>query len=209
MKTGTNDKNGKNPVRRFHKRPEVPPPDSPVWPEEYRGRRWKPVYAFFFAGKCQLCAYSFAQPKSLRLREKCHGQSRLLLCTNHPNNPGELIEILPTETCRNFKKKSWRPPRPKHVASLPVPTDDQSDPTVRRIPLSNGLFAIVDAVDYEKVSKHKWYVRRCGHTAYAFCRIGGKLVFMHRMIMRPRKGYVVDHIDHNGLNKLSEIFVLS
>ena len=23
---------------------------------------------------------------------------------------------------------------------------------------------------------------------------------MHRMIMRPRKGYLVDHIDHNGLN---------
>jgi hypothetical protein len=23
---------------------------------------------------------------------------------------------------------------------------------------------------------------------------------MHRMIARPRKGYIVDHIDHNGLN---------
>lgn len=200
MQKRTDDKAEKKQVQRFHRRPKVPPPDSPVWPEEYRGERWKPVYAFFFAGKCQLCAYSFAQPRSLRLRDKDHGQTRLLLCTNHPSRPGQLKEMLPTETCRNFKNKSWRPPKPKRVANVSAPADDQSDPTIRRIPLGNGLFAIVDAVDYEKVSRHRWYARRCGHTAYAFCRIRGKLVFMHRMIMRPRKGYVVDHIDHNGLN---------
>jgi len=35
---------------------------------------------------------------------------------------------------------------------------------------------------------------------YAICNDRGKFVYMHRMIMRPRKSYVVDHIDGNGLN---------
>src|SRR4030043_1343298 len=38
--------------------PRVPPPDSEIWPQEYRGKRWRPSYANRFAGKCQLCAYS-------------------------------------------------------------------------------------------------------------------------------------------------------
>ena len=35
-----------------HRRPRVPPPESDIWPEQYRGERWKPIYAILFAGKC-------------------------------------------------------------------------------------------------------------------------------------------------------------
>ena len=77
---------------------------------------------------------------------------------------------------------------------------DECDPSVRRIPLGNGLFATVDAADYEELSKYKWYAYRCSHTIYAACRIKGRQVYMHRMLNAPRKGYVVDHIDRNGLN---------
>ncbi len=199
MGTSTSDEKGKKRVQRFHKRPVVPPPDSPVWPEEYRGERWKPIYAFFFAGKCQLCAYSFAQPDSLQFRDRWHHESRRLFCVNRPDDPGALREVLPTETCRNFKKKYWWPPKHKRTGD-PNPPHDQSDPTIRRISLGNGLFTIVDAADYEWLSKYKWYARRCGGHTYAFCHTGRKQIFMHRMIMRPRKGRMVDHIDHNGLN---------
>jgi hypothetical protein len=194
------DAKGKKRGQKFHKRPKVPPPDSSVWPEEYRGEKWKPIYAFFFAGKCQLCAYSFAQPESLRFRDKWHGESRRLLCMNRPDGAGQLREVLPTETCRNFKEKRWWRSARGLAAPLPVPMDDQSDPTVRRIPLGNGFFTTVDAADYEWLSEYKWFARRNGTRMYAFCRKGGKQISMHRMIMRPRRGYVVDHLDHNGLN---------
>jgi hypothetical protein len=66
--------------------------------------------------------------------------------------------------------------------------------------VGQGLFATVDAADYKKLSKYKWYAKRHGRTIYAVCRDRGRVVFMHRMILRPRKGYLVDHIDGNGLN---------
>jgi hypothetical protein len=182
------------------RRLRVPPPESNVWPEEYRGANWKPVYAILFAGRCQLCAYASPLPQSRQLRDKWMGATRLLLCTNHPAHPGSLQEVLPTDTCRNFKAKTWLPPRAKPVRDRPAPMSDLLDPKVRRIPLGNNLFAIVDARDYKKLCKHRWYASRHGPNVYARCREKGKDMYMHRMIMRPRKGYVVDHIDHNGLN---------
>jgi hypothetical protein len=203
MTTETDDKKEKKTksrIPRFHKRPQVPPPDSSVWPKEYRGQRWKPVYAFFFAGKCQLCVYSFAGPKWRERRDLHRNETRMVMCTNHPSFPGELVSMLPTSTCRNFKKKQWWLTERRRLADLPVPPDDQSDPTVRRIPLGNGFFATVDAADYEMLSQYKWHAHRNGRLMYAFCRKGGKQISMHRMLMRPRRGYVVDHLDHNGLN---------
>jgi len=194
-------KRGAGASRRVRKRKrKVPPPESAVWPQEYRGPRWKSVFAILFAGKCQLCAYSCPLPKSRQLRDKLLRVNRLLLCTNHPAGPGELVEVLPTDTCRNFKAKRWfrRPASPAQDASDSATC--ASCPGVRRIPVGQGLFATVDAADFEMLSKYKWYVYRRGRTAYAFCRQKGKPVYMHRMIMRPRKGYVVDHIDGNGLN---------
>jgi HNH endonuclease len=182
------------------KMPKVPPADSKLWPEQYRGKRWKSVYAILFAGRCQLCAYSCPLPKSRRLRDKWLGVTRLLLCTNHPSEPGELREVLPIDTCRNFKAKRWQRPRTKSGGRRPRPPANPKDEEVRRIPLGRGLFALVDAADYDEVSKYKWRAKRRGAKVYASCVKKGRTVYMHRMIMRPRKGYVVDHIDGNGLN---------
>ena len=165
-------KNGKTRVRPARKRiPGVPPPESKMWPEQYRGENWKPTYGLLFAGKCQLCAYSCPLPKSRQLLDKLHGETRLLLCTNHPASRGELTEVLPTETCRNFTAKKWLPPRAERAKKLTTPEVDDSDPTVRRIPLSNGLFATVDAADYEKLSRYKWYALP-RPKVYAVCHKG-------------------------------------
>jgi hypothetical protein len=153
-----------------------------------------------FQGKCLLCAYSFAQSKPRQILDQRHGIAMFVLCTNHPGYPGELHEMLPTETCRNFKAKAWKPVRQKGANVPAAVPDDGSDPSIRRIPVGNGLFALVDASDYEMVSRYKWHAIRKGPKTYACCHKGRKLVSMHRMIMRPRKGYVVDHIDGNGLN---------
>ncbi len=186
--------------RKRRKVGRVPPADSTVWPEQYRGQRWKAVYAILFAGRCQLCAYSCALPKSRQLRDKWEGTTRLLLCTNHPDSNGELREVLPIDTCRNFKRKSWQTRGARPVGDLAAVLGAESDPSVRRIPLGHGLFATVDAADYEELSKYKWYASRPGRKIYAICATEGRLVYMHRMIMQARPGYVVDHIDGNGLN---------
>lgn len=178
----------------------VPPPDSSVWPEQYRGENWKSIYATLFAGKCQLCAYSCPLPRWCRMRDKLHGEPRLLLCTNHPDSPGELHEVLPIETCRNFKPKWWRKTCCQSAQAPTVATMEEDDTEVRRIPLGKGLFATVDATDYEEIRKYRWRAIRHGRNVYAATHKKGRTVYMHRMLMRPRKGYVVDHIDGNSLN---------
>ena len=120
-----------------------------MWPEEYRGEKWKPIYAFLFEGKCQLCAHSCPLPKSRQLMDKCLGVTRLLHCTNHPANPGGIEEVLPTDTCRNFKPKCWKlpPAKGQKVPRRPMACKSGGG-KIKRIPLGNGLFAIVDAADY-------------------------------------------------------------
>jgi hypothetical protein len=200
MKKAASDKKRVTRRRRARKRLVVPPPDNEVWPPQYRGKRWKAVFGILFAGRCLLCKYSCQQPKSRRLRDKWLGEDSPLLCMNYPDHPGELAEVRPIGTCRNFRIKRWTRRRPQPARSLPGPSPDESDPQVRRIPVGKGYFAIVDAADYEEISKYKWYASKRGRNIYALCYRKGRGVGMHRMVMRARKGQIVDHIDGNGLN---------
>ncbi len=68
------------------------------------------------------------------------------------------------------------------------------------IPLTQGQFAIVDADDYEELSRYKWHVNKGGRTYYARSQKKGKDIKMHRLIMGAPKGLFVDHINHNGLD---------
>lgn len=70
------------------------------------------------------------------------------------------------------------------------------------IPLTQGKFAIVDADDYDRLAKYKWYWQQEGNTFYAFRRRGRrrKRVRMHRQVLNVPRGMIVDHIDGNGLN---------
>ncbi|MFA5783698.1 MAG: HNH endonuclease [Phycisphaerae bacterium] len=74
----------------------------------------------------------------------------------------------------------------------------------RRIPLTKGKFALVSPSDFPAISQYNWYARKSNWTCYAtFCRkINGrtKSFDMHRIIMNPPPGLVIDHIDGNGLN---------
>ena len=76
---------------------------------------------------------------------------------------------------------------------------------MKRIPLSQELFALVDDNDYTRVSKYRWWAVKQGKTYYAHRHIT-KAAYrytrqtMHRFIMRPGSKEVVDHIDRDGLN---------
>jgi hypothetical protein len=72
------------------------------------------------------------------------------------------------------------------------------------IPLTRGLVATVDESDFHHLSQWKWSVTKGRRTFYASRheREGGRdrLVYMHRAILAPAAGELVDHVDGNGLN---------
>lgn len=83
-------------------------------------------------------------------------------------------------------------------ADPPEPPDD----SIRYIPLTRGKFAIVDAADYEWLSKYKWLATGNEKRGfYAGRRVGQGMLLMHRAIMQPPPGMVVDHIGGNGLDQ--------
>lgn len=72
------------------------------------------------------------------------------------------------------------------------------------IPLSQGLFALVDGEDYQRLAKYKWYAQKDGNRFYA-CRNkknNGKStkVTMHREIMRSLPFLFIDHVNGSGLD---------
>lgn len=70
----------------------------------------------------------------------------------------------------------------------------------RLIPLTRGKFAVVDAQDYPEISKFIWCADEGRRTYYATRRQNGKIIKMHRQLIKAPEGLVVDHIDHDGCN---------
>lgn len=74
------------------------------------------------------------------------------------------------------------------------------------IPLTQGKFALIDKVDFELVSQHKWFAVKMGNywrsTSNRKRKLGGKkaIIYMHRLIMNPPKRLMIDHINGNGLD---------
>jgi hypothetical protein len=130
------------------------------------------------APACHNCVYSICDPE-LWLRRLWAGEPLLPRCANHPRWPGQLCDV-PGVACRNY--------RPKPA----LPSGD-----VRLIPLGDSFYAYVDAADYEWLSQWTWYMCAGG---YAGRTEKGTLILLHRAIMKPPKGMVVDHIDGNRAN---------
>lgn len=77
----------------------------------------------------------------------------------------------------------------------------------RRIPLTQGKFAIVDTDRYDKLAKHKWFAVRGKRGYYAVRAIKSKkdkiehnIARMHRVLLNPQEDKIVDHINHNSLD---------
>ena len=79
------------------------------------------------------------------------------------------------------------------------------DRTMKRIPLTQGKFALIDDEDFNLVSQYKWCASKNGHTCYAYTTIqkpSGKhtSLTMHRLLLKPADGLRADHKDGDGLN---------
>jgi len=79
---------------------------------------------------------------------------------------------------------------------------------MKRIPLTQGKFAIVDDKDFESLSQHKWFALETKYSWVAARKItvDGKQikVYMHRVIMNAPRGTRVTHIKHNELDNRKE-----
>lgn len=75
----------------------------------------------------------------------------------------------------------------------------------KHIPLfgkyGQGLFAIVDDEDFDKVNQYRWHL---GNNGYIKTFVGGrkhaKCILLHRLIMDPADDLEVDHRDGDKLN---------
>ena len=74
---------------------------------------------------------------------------------------------------------------------------------VKQVPLSKGAYALVDDEDYALIMQYKWQLGGSG-SGYAQSTINRRTVLMHRMITGASDEYVVDHINHNGLDNRRE-----
>jgi hypothetical protein len=67
-------------------------------------------------------------------------------------------------------------------------------------------FVIVDAEDYERLNTFKWQARRYTTGWYAGRRSrasegnGRKMVWMHKVVIEPPAGMLIDHRNQNGLD---------
>ena len=97
-----------------------------------------------------------------------------------------------------------------HISALPSDTLDllQCDRSTAGLQAQQTIslayfardFLLGDVAAYRTISQYKWSVSRVGKKLYACTMINGRTAAIHRFLLRPRKGYQVDHIDGNGLN---------
>ncbi len=76
---------------------------------------------------------------------------------------------------------------------------------VKEVQLTQGMVALVDDEDYEKVCQYGWVASsdfNGGWRPKCYVNKGDKktTMFMYRLIVDARPGEVVDHINHNALD---------
>lgn len=77
-------------------------------------------------------------------------------------------------------------------------------PETFSVPLTQGRFALVDAIDAECVMQHKWCVADYRGSCYAVGWVDGKQIKLHRFLLNAPDGVMVDHKNHNPLDNRRE-----
>jgi hypothetical protein len=77
---------------------------------------------------------------------------------------------------------------------------------MKKIPISNGTFALVDDDDFNYLSQFIWTLAKSGYAVRSKRRKepNSKNLAMHRIIMDCQEGLVVDHINFNKLDNRKE-----
>jgi hypothetical protein len=80
---------------------------------------------------------------------------------------------------------------------LALMEQDRNGAVICKIPLTHGAFAVISPQDCELVESRRWYLSLQGYAA-------ARGLLMHRVIMNPAKGMVVDHINGDKLDNRRE-----
>ena len=114
---------------------------------------------------CTTCVYAYWD-RCQWMTSLSSGFPSRPICANHPDSLGRLRPVPSGEVCRNYRP---RPAEPEKAA--------------RRF-LVDGLYAYVDAADYEWLGKWAWHAEG----GYAVRYEKGRRIYMHREIAQPREG---------------------
>jgi hypothetical protein len=81
---------------------------------------------------------------------------------------------------------------------------------MKKIPLTQGKFAIVDDEDFEYLNRWKWYFAPVGYATRGDGHGRGNrtVVYMHRVVNKTTGGLVTDHINRNKLDNRLKYFCL-
>lgn len=71
---------------------------------------------------------------------------------------------------------------------------------VARITLTRGKVALIDAADVPLVRGRNWFATGADGHPYAAMREEKKVNYLHRFLMSPPEGMVVDHVNGDGLD---------
>lgn len=81
------------------------------------------------------------------------------------------------------------------------PVEDTPDGPIRRVPLSQGAFAVIDAADWSLVAGRNWHLTKAGYaTTNGQVNGRGRLIYMHVLIYGDADAREVDHEDLDKLN---------
>lgn len=87
------------------------------------------------------------------------------------------------------------------------------DASIKHIGLTQGLYAVVDADDYEALQRIRWFSIYKPHHGkhYVSGYIGkNKYIRLHNYLMNPPPGMFVDHINHDPLdNRRSNLRIVT
>lgn len=80
--------------------------------------------------------------------------------------------------------------------------------TCRKIPIGNGVYAIVDEHDFNRVSMHPWHALTGANGSARYARSSMKVagyarartVLLHRFVLGVDGAEIVDHINGDGLD---------
>jgi len=114
------------------------------------------------------------------------------VCVCHPEAEGEPKLMKSEGRCGRFEAK----PKPVDRPEVVQPEDGKT----KLIPLTKGKVAMVDPEDFERLNQFKWHAIKVGPNYYACSRKNGRTILMHREIMQPPAGMVVDHKKAPTLN---------